>query len=144
MAKDPIRQASSRLFQALTQDPAAAPHLLGPRTAGFDTEAADVVGALQALYDALNTIFQDLIAKGDVDGARQVKLVMDQVAAVLIGINRAVIDYLDKAPDVAAAQARLDGAVKDLKQTQADVKAASTAMTEVTAVLKALTTLVGL
>lgn len=144
MAKDPIRQASSKLFQALTGDPAAAPHLLGPATAGFDGEAAAAVAALQALSDALNTVFQDLIAKGDVDGARPIKLVMDQVAAVLIGINRAVIDYLDKAADVAAAQARLDGAVADLKQAEANVEAAAATMGDVTAVLKALTTLVGL
>ncbi len=144
MAKDPIQQASSQLFQALTQDPAEAAHLLGGDPGDFESDAAEVVAALQALNSALQDIFQGLIDTADLEGARKVKLVMDQVAAVLIGINRAVVKFLDSAPDVAAAQAQVHGAVGDLDQTEADVKADTGNLGEVTAVLTQLTTLVNL
>ncbi len=144
MAKDPIQQASSHLFQALTQNPADAEHLLGPDPGAFESDAAEVVAALQALNDALHDIFQGLIDSAHLDEARRVKLTMDQVAAVLIGINRAVVKFLDCAPDVAAAQAQIQGAVGDLDQTEADVRADTGNIGEVTAVLTQLATLVNL
>ena len=144
MAKDPIQLASSHLFKALIQNPAEAEHLLGANPGDFESDAAEVVAALHALNDALHDIFQELIDSADLDEARRVKLTMDQVAAVLIGINRAVVKFLDSAPDVAAAQAQLQGAVGDLDQTEADVRADTGNLGEVTAVLTQLTRLVNL
>lgn len=111
---------------------------------GHESDGAAAVEALKHAYDALDDAFQALIASGYIADARAVKSVMDEVAAVSISINRLVIDYLDKAADVAAAKKTLDDAKADLDREAKRVKGDTSSLKDVSSALDVITQLVGL
>jgi flagellar hook-basal body complex protein FliE len=109
-----------------------------------EDEAASAVETLKRAYDDLSDLFQLLIAAGEVGEARKVKAVMDQVAAASIAINRAVIDYLDSAADLATAKAQLERAKADLETEAERVKTEKERLDNVAGALDVLTQLVNL
>ena len=74
--------------------------------------------------------------------ARKVKAVMDEIAAVLISINRAVVAFLDDAADIAAATRGIREAQRDLEDEASRLTDDLTKLDNVTAELDVLTQLI--
>lgn len=110
----------------------------------YESEAGEAVQSLRRVYDALSDLFQKLLDAGQIAEARQVKLLMDQIAAATIAINRAVIDYLDNSGDIVAAKEQLAAAQADLEAEAERVKDDVTLLDNVAGALDVVTQLVNL
>lgn len=107
-----------------------------------ETDGAAAVKSLRLAYDRLDDVFQTLVGAGQIAKARRVKAVMDEIAAVSIGINRAVIAHLDGAADVANATERIKAASKDLEDEAKRVKENAENLGEVSTAVEVLTQIV--
>lgn len=146
---DPIRSQVRELYASLRT--ARSNHELSADVAALkiaaspeDVEGAAAVQSLRRAIDSLDDVFQPLVRAGEKKKAKDVKAVMDGIAAVLISINRAVVAFLDGAADVAAATQRVREARKNLEDEASRLTEDITTLDDVSAALDVLTQIVEL
>lgn len=143
---DPIRSQVRELYESLrtarSNHEFSANHAIA--TSPHEGDGAEAVQSLRRAIDLLDDIFQPLVRAGAMTKARKVKAVMDEIATVLISINRAVVAFLDGANDVAAATRDVRKARKDLQNEASRLTEDITQLGDITAALDVLTQLITL